>query len=482
MIRALEPMKSALHPLMSRRLLVWTAVFGLFVLCDLALFGWLIFRSLSEREVNRVILEARSEAEELAQQIATGAEERGLDLYTAVATETETQTYIDSILSQRRIVEEVEIRDSNGAVIFQNRKIDTRGPEEVEAPSDASVVVHNVQRQTPYERVEVPVGRMGTFVIGISGQELELRLETLRAELLRQASIIGVLTIGLFAGAYLLLLVLFKRNQKLEEKAEEAGRLAYVGTLASGLAHEIRSPLNSLNLNMQMLEEEFDQQGGTSSGRRLTSITRSEIARLERLVTDFLSYARPADLDLEEVEAGALFEHVAEVLRGRVLAAGIALEIEDETAALGPGAGSVRVDPPQLHQLILNLADNALEACRLRKNPKLKFRVRRVDERVILSVEDNGCGIEAEDLEKMFELFYSKRKGGTGLGLAIVDRIVRAHDGEISVQSVVGEGTTVQVHLPAAQPVSRRGVLEETGRFLRPAILGVRDGGSGGGQ
>src|SRR5436853_4542732 len=103
----------------SRRLLIASVVFGLFVLFDIALFGWLIFRSLSQREVERVLLETRNEAETLARQIEHQAEGKGKDLYTAIATEHETQTYIDSVLRQRDIVQEVEIRDRKNVLVYK---------------------------------------------------------------------------------------------------------------------------------------------------------------------------------------------------------------------------------------------------------------------------------------------------------------------------------------------------------------------------
>src|SRR5436190_17225057 len=105
----------------SRRLLVASLVFGLFVLCDIVLFGWLIFRSLSQREVQRVLLETTGEARKLADQIARRADRQGKDLYTAVAFERETQTYIDQMLQQREIVSQVEIHDKNGALVYEGR-------------------------------------------------------------------------------------------------------------------------------------------------------------------------------------------------------------------------------------------------------------------------------------------------------------------------------------------------------------------------
>jgi signal transduction histidine kinase len=455
------------RPPSTRRLLVWTLIFGVFVLADLALFGWLIFRSLSEREINRVILEARSEAEELAQNLAGGMEERGLDLYAAVATESETQTYIDSILSQRKIVQSVEIRDSEGRVIFVNRREETQGDPGLpgNAESGLPVQIKTFGNETPFEQVEVPVGSVGTFVIGLSRREVEQRLGVLRSDLLQQASLIGALTVSLFLFGYILMWRFLKRSRELEEKADDAERMAYIGTVASGLAHEIRSPLNSLNLNMQMLEEEFEQRGGTRAGRRLTAITRSEISRLEGLVTEFLSYARPPEPELRDVTAISLMEHTRSVLEGRLTNQGASCVVEDKT-----GGAMVRVDPGQLTQLLLNLVENGLYACSERAHPEVRMTVEREGDQVVLSVADNGKGMTAMDQMQMFEAFYSKRKGGIGLGLAIVDRIARSHDGRLRVSSLIDQGTRIDLLLAAVDgPPSRtKKLVGETGRFLRP--------------
>src|SRR6185295_4072506 len=121
---------------------------------------------------------------------------------------------------------------------------------------------------------------------------------------------------------------------------------AYVGTLASGLAHEIRNPLNSLNLNMQMLEEELEEKAPLPSGKRLLAITRSEISRLERLVTDFLSYAKPRALEPVEEPAVALCERVLGVLAGEIQRRGAEASVEDRSVG-----ARVRVDPAQMTQL-----------------------------------------------------------------------------------------------------------------------------------
>src|SRR5436309_2929342 len=333
----------------SRKLLIASLVFGLFVLCDITLFGWLIFRSLSQREIERVLLETRSEAEKLAQQIARRAE-REKDLYTAVAVERETQTYL-----------------------------------------------------------------------------------------------IGVVSMLLLVSAYAAVWMVLRRSQRLEVQAAQAERLAYLGTLASGLAHEIRNPLNSLNLNMQMLEEEIDEHGSAPTGKRLLSITRSEISRLERLATDFLAYAKPRPLELEEIPAVRLLERVPQVLEGEIRKRRAQVVVEDRS-----GGARVRVDAAQIGQLLLNLTQNAFAATEESgRPPVVRLTAERRGVSVLLDVRDNGTGIPPGEQPKIFDLFYSTRKGGTGLGLAIADRIARAHGGRLAVDSTPGEGTVMTVELPA---------------------------------
>ena len=192
---------------------------------------------------------------------------------------------------------------------------------------------------------------------------------------------------------------------------------------------------------MQMLEED-----GTGSddahGRRLLQITRSEIARLERLVSDFLSYARPRPLELEAIPAVAVLERVADVLQGRSRSEGFAIVVEDSS-----DGATIEVDVAQIHQLLLNLADNAIEAIRDVGEPVLRLRAELRGHRVVLAVIDNGRGMSSEDVARASEVFYSKRKGGTGLGLAIVERIARGHDGSLAIASSPGEGTRVELSL-----------------------------------
>jgi two-component system sensor histidine kinase HydH len=245
------------------------------------------------------------------------------------------------------------------------------------------------------------------------------------------------------------------RARRLEEQAEGAERMAYVGTLASGLAHEIRSPLNSLSLNMQLLEEEAREQSGTGGQMRLLALTRSELKRLERLATDFLTYARPRALEWTEIEVAKLLARVAELLQADLRARGIRLEIENRV-----GTALLAGDEGLLTQLLLNLANNAIAALEAKAEggdfaKLLKIGAGRGDGALLLEVGDNGEGMSAEIKARIFELFFSNRKGGTGLGLAIVQRIAEAHGATIEVDSEPGQGTTMRVRFEPDNAINR---------------------------
>ena len=455
-------MSSSIPP-NTRRVILASVLLGLFLLLDIALFGWLIFRSLSKREIERVLLETREEAEGLAERLAGRAELGGGDLYTVTATEREVQTYIDSILKQRKIIQTVEVVDADGKLVFRGENEAELGLGSAESPMIATGESPNrveipleSERTFPLEelpeslyQLNLPIGELGFLQIGISQGVLQQRISALRKELVNTTATIAALTLVVLILAQVVIWRLWRRGQRLQEQAQESERMAYIGTLASGLAHEIRNPLNSLNLNMQMLEEELAGRPPAPSGQRLMSITRDEIGRLERLVTAFLQYAKPPPVELRVVPVVSLLQRCGQILSGELESRGARLWIDDRSEGT-----LVRVDPAQMSQLLLNLVQNAMAAMEERGVPaKVRLGAVVAGSKVVLEVEDRGAGMTPEQQDRMFDLFYSTRKGGTGLGLAIANRIARNHEAEIEVDSVPQQGTTVRISLEAAEAI-----------------------------
>jgi signal transduction histidine kinase len=448
----------------SRQLVMGLAALAVFILLDIALFGWLSFRSLSQREVRRVLIETEAEAVSLAQQIAEGAVRQGGDLYTVLAIEKEVRTYVDSVLAQRDLIQKFEIRDRDGLLVYSGS---TEGRIPVDGSADLPILeggevstrIERTVEERPLtfdvslppgvdlDELNVPIGELGFVRIGLSQGKLNQLVGELRSDVVRNTTLIAVLTALGLVLVYWIVLRFWARGRRLEEEAAEAERMAYVGTLASGLAHEIRNPLNSLNLNMQLLEEELDPAAADPSRSRLLNMTREEIGRLERLVTDFLSYAGPPGLEPDEVSAREMLERCRDLLQVEAAERGARIAIEDST-----GGARVRVDPAQLGQLFINLVQNGMAAAHAAgRPPRVELRALSRGGRTVFEVSDNGSGIAEGDRDRIFELFYSSRKGGTGLGLAIVKRIAQAHEASLEVDSATGEGTIVRVVLPAAR-------------------------------
>ncbi|HTO71704.1 MAG TPA: ATP-binding protein [Myxococcota bacterium] len=226
---------------------------------------------------------------------------------------------------------------------------------------------------------------------------------------------------------------------EMEEQLRKSERLGAIGQLAAGLAHEIRNPLASLSGAVELLAA--DLPAADRHSQTLSQIVQRETARLNRLVTDFLTYARPAPGRSEAVPLRALFDELAElVARDASLGIRVDVAIPDSLEALGNG--------DQLRQVFWNLVRNAAESEPVDRT--VRVRGSREDAWVHLEIEDRGCGMAPETLERIFEPFYTTKPKGTGLGLATVHRVVEAHGGRISLESELGRGTKVRVSLRAA--------------------------------
>lgn len=221
-----------------------------------------------------------------------------------------------------------------------------------------------------------------------------------------------------------------------------AERLAAVGTLAAGLAHEVRNPLNSASLQLAVLERRLERGEGAGTTKPIVQIIKAEIQRLERLVRDFLAFAKPKPLEPRPFGVADLLSSVAELIAPETEAARVSLRVE-APPDLPPVAG----DPERLRQVLLNLTRNALEAMS-EPGGRVVMRARAASGWVEIDVEDDGPGFR-EDLP-IFDAFFTTKDQGTGLGLALVHRIVTDHGGTIRVHSHPGK-TCFTVALPISE-------------------------------
>ncbi len=229
-------------------------------------------------------------------------------------------------------------------------------------------------------------------------------------------------------------------KRALEADLQRRDRLASMGALASGVAHEVRNPLNAISVIVQRLRREFAPRADAEDYARLTSVVGDEVRRVDRIIRQFLELARPPQLEKRRVDLRGLLERAAQVSEPGALAKGLLLECDFAVS------GQVFVDPDQIQQALLNLLGNAIEATE-RGTVRL-VACAGVDDAVEISVEDTGVGIEAGALERIFDLYYTTKAEGTGLGLSLVHRIVSEHGGRLTVHSERGCGTRFSLSLP----------------------------------
>lgn len=237
------------------------------------------------------------------------------------------------------------------------------------------------------------------------------------------------------------------RAQIMKRRARESENMAYAGRLASGLIHEIRNPLSTLNLNLQLMAEDF-QSPQTDAERRTArkiGVLRDEAKRLEDVLNKFRTFVGRMELSKQRLDVGALVEDVLAFYEPQAELHGIT-----PRGDVARGLPQVEADGDLLKQALLNLILNAQAA--MPDGGELILSVRPERQGVVIGVTDTGGGIPAEQLERIFDAYYSTRQGGTGMGLPIVRRIINEHGGSVSVNSDVGRGTQFTIHLPAAAP------------------------------
>ena len=229
--------------------------------------------------------------------------------------------------------------------------------------------------------------------------------------------------------------------RSLEETSRRQDRLAAIGRMAASIAHEIRNPLAAMRGSIQMLRSEMDND---SSQAELMEIILRESDRLNRIITDFLSYARPRSLTQARVDVGDLLHQTFALMRHSPEIAANQTIVE----ALPDEPIFAEADEGQLKQVFWNLSRNALQA--MPQGGTLRATLERNSHnRLRIEFADTGRGMSPDQVEHLFEPF-SSTTGGTGLGLSIVYQIIRDHGGTINVRSRVGQGTTITVELPVA--------------------------------
>jgi two-component system sensor histidine kinase HydH len=233
--------------------------------------------------------------------------------------------------------------------------------------------------------------------------------------------------------------------RNLQREIETSRRLASLGKLAAGVAHEIRNPLSSIKGFATYFRERYRAH---PEDQKTAEIMIQEVDRLNRVITQLLDFARPLSIEKKRTSLHNLVNHSLKMIERQANEKNIRLE-----KALSADIGEVKVDPDRISQILLNLYLNAIEAMEVRGGILTVALSRETDPfpAVKIAISDTGVGIKKEDLEHIFDPYFTTKSSGTGLGLAIVHKIVEAHGGEIRVQSDPGRGTTFSLYFPLSE-------------------------------
>jgi signal transduction histidine kinase len=227
--------------------------------------------------------------------------------------------------------------------------------------------------------------------------------------------------------------------RKTEAQLIRSEKLAALGQLAAGIAHEIRNPLTSINILIHSLRERLPSE---NSQQEDLKVIEEEIHRMNEIVDQFLRFAKPAPPFFEKTDVLSIVEETLQLLRLQAEKQRIAVEREFQTLPM------ILIDPEQMKQAMLNLLLNAIQAMPEGGLLTLKGRNSEDGQWIHLSIQDSGMGISGEDIDKLFDPFFSTKEGGIGLGLSITHRIIDQHHGKIEVESSPGNGTLFTVWLP----------------------------------
>jgi signal transduction histidine kinase len=237
------------------------------------------------------------------------------------------------------------------------------------------------------------------------------------------------------------------RTRQLETQLHEAEKAAVVGRLASAIAHEIRNPLNYINLTLDYLRTSFapEDPERRQTFSRLAGQLKTEVARINTRISEFLNYSRPSELAMEPLDLYAICQDSLRIVEAQAAESGIETRVQKDGSL-----PRVLGDPEAIRSVLTNLVINGVQAIDGSGSLSIVLAPEEGGRGARIEVSDTGRGIAPEDIAKVFEPYYSTKETGTGLGLAIVKKTVDDHRGTISVKSKVGGGTTFTITLPAA--------------------------------
>jgi signal transduction histidine kinase len=337
----------------------------------------------------------------------------------------------------------VAVFDAQGTLVYVSAEVGRMLPPEATGRRIDELLPEGHPYRTLVEaRLSGVPGRRAPAIVRVArpGQDAELSVEqAIRCELVEGARA-GSPPMGV-----LLIARDLERLRQVRSDLNSSRRVATFGRLAAGLAHEMKNRLNATAIQLELFREELAEQGGADQPlQERASVINGQIQRLAQVVQGFLKFIRPEQLNLEPTPVSAIVSAVLPIVEAEAVARHVDVRVHcpDDVPELVADSGL-------LEQAFLNLALNACQA--MPHGGTLRISAASAWGRYVeVLFEDTGVGIPAEDLGRIFDLYYTTKEGGSGIGLSMVFRAIHLHDGEIEVQSTPGRGTTFRVLLPQA--------------------------------
>ncbi|MGB5530738.1 MAG: ATP-binding protein, partial [Ignavibacteriaceae bacterium] len=239
---------------------------------------------------------------------------------------------------------------------------------------------------------------------------------------------------------YIIVINDITESRRLEEESKRKEKMSAMGELASGVAHEIRNPINAIGMIAQRLDKEFKVEKDSEEYHSITNLLRSEVTRINKIITQFLSYAKPLDIQLKKVNSKNYFDDIYRLYSDQAKLKSIRLN------KLSDRSFELMIDPELMKQSLMNLIQNAIDAVDKNGSVEINYFKKGID--LVIEVSDNGKGIPESGRNKIFDLYYTTKPEGTGLGLSIVQKIITEHNGTIEVFSEVDKFTKFKITIP----------------------------------
>ena len=232
-------------------------------------------------------------------------------------------------------------------------------------------------------------------------------------------------------------------QKTLEENLKRKDQITAMGHLASGVAHEIRNPLNAISIIAQRFRQEFKPVSEADEYNKLASSMVDQTRRINTIIQQFLKMARPGSLSKSTTNMNNVINQVVTLIKSVAKSKNVKLI---ENCSELP---EISVDSDMIQQALLNIVQNSLDACE--QNDTVELNCTTVHDNLEIRISDTGHGISKDELHKIFNMYYTTKQEGTGLGLSVVQQIISLHNGTIQVQSEIDKGTVFIIHLPLAE-------------------------------